>query len=130
MLKSILNGVGGGFGRITDTNLFDLTVFILNSDALGYGGNGFVNSRAIIAKQQEMDGRPYQIKIKLAPLSISVFRYSKMEEKIIDNNYKKSRTIVIRKSGKSRVEKVVDNVVEIVVEKVVGKVEKERKKGK
>ncbi len=105
---------------------------VLNSDALIYGGTGFVNPKVKIAEKQEMDGRPYQMKIKLAPLSISVFQYDKAEDKTATNHLTTHKVIPAKKEVnlKNGIEKVVDNMVEKVVEKVIGRVEKERKKGK
>ena len=54
---------------------------ILNSDDVKFGGTGFVNSRMISTKKEKVDGRADSIKIKLAPLSIAVFKYTKVEEK-------------------------------------------------
>lgn len=64
---------------------------VINSDALMYGGSGFVNSRVRIAEKEEMDDRPYRIRMKLAPLSTVVFAHSKMEEKLVDNKTAKEK---------------------------------------
>ncbi len=102
---------------------------IMNSDALAYGGSGFVNPRVKIAEKEEMDGRPYRIKIKLAPLSISVFKYSKAEEKSVDH---KSATFAKCKELSDKVdsEKRVSQKKEGLRKLLQDKIEKERKKGK
>lgn len=64
---------------------------ILNSDATAYGGGGMVNPRVKIAKKDECDDRPYSIKIKVAPLSVSIFSYTKTEAKAADNKAARSR---------------------------------------
>ncbi len=113
---------------------------VLNSDALTYGGSGFVNPRVKIAEKQEMDGRPYRMKIKLAPLSISVFKYSNTEEKSVDNKsavfVKKTEDKIsekregLKKFLQDKIEKEEKSRGEKVVEKVMGKGEKRKEKGK
>ena len=49
---------------------------ILNSDAKEYGGTGVVNPRVKIAKKEETDDRPYTIKVKVAPLSVALYKNS------------------------------------------------------
>lgn len=73
---------------------------ILNSDAAVYGGSGMVNPRVKIAKKDECDDRPYSIKIKVAPLSVSIFSYTKTEAKAADNKAAKAAKAV--KSVKSK----------------------------
>ncbi len=48
---------------------------IFNSDDLKYGGTGYVNPRVKVSKTDECDGREESLRIKVAPLSVSVFRY-------------------------------------------------------
>ena len=50
---------------------------IFNSDAKTYGGSGMVNPRVKSSRTVECDDREHSIKIKLAPLSVSVFEYRK-----------------------------------------------------
>lgn len=64
---------------------------ILNSDAVAFGGGGVVNPRVKIAKKEEYDDRPYSVKIKVAPLSVSVFSFAKTEEKATDNKTARSK---------------------------------------
>lgn len=47
---------------------------IFNSDKECYGGSGILNPRVKPSKKEEYDGRENSIKIKLAPLSISIFK--------------------------------------------------------
>ena len=46
------------------------------SDAEKYDGFGFVNKSPITSDDSECDGRDNSIRIRVAPLSVSVFRYS------------------------------------------------------
>ncbi|MCR5356977.1 MAG: 1,4-alpha-glucan branching protein GlgB [Lachnospiraceae bacterium] len=48
---------------------------IFNSDDVKYGGTGYVNPRVKVSKYDECDGRDDSLRIKVAPLSVSVFRY-------------------------------------------------------
>ncbi|MBR2275847.1 MAG: alpha amylase C-terminal domain-containing protein, partial [Lachnospiraceae bacterium] len=50
---------------------------IFNSDAEGFGGAGNTNPRVKTARKEECDGREYSIKVKAAPLSITIFRCEK-----------------------------------------------------
>jgi len=47
---------------------------IFNSDAEEYGGFGFTNARLKMSKGEECDGRADSIRIKVPPLSTTVFR--------------------------------------------------------
>lgn len=49
---------------------------IFSSDDARFGGSGETNARLIPSKKDECDGRDESIRIKLAPLSISVFSYT------------------------------------------------------
>ena len=98
---------------------------VLNSDALAYGGSGLVNPRVKIAEKEEMDGRPYRIKMKLAPLSISVFKYDKTEEKKVDSK----STLAKEPKKKEGLKKIL--LEKITKEESVKKnIDKERKNGK
>ena len=46
---------------------------IFNSDAAKYGGGGNVNPRVKTSKKERCDGRDHSIKIKAAPLSVTIF---------------------------------------------------------
>ena len=48
---------------------------IFNSDDVKYGGTGYVNPRVKVSKVDECDTRPDSLRIKVAPLSVTVFRY-------------------------------------------------------
>lgn len=58
---------------------------IFNSDSTAFGGNGFVNPRLKQSKKDECDGREESIRVNLAALSISIYKFSKIEEKLADN---------------------------------------------
>ena len=63
---------------------------ILNSDAKEYGGSGVVNPRVKIAKKEETDDRPYTIKVKVAPLSVSIYSFTKTAAKTSTNKTAKT----------------------------------------
>lgn len=54
---------------------------IFNSDAVQYGGTGFVNPRLKQSKRTRWDGRPNSIECRLAPLSIQIFSCTKTPQK-------------------------------------------------
>ena len=54
---------------------------IFNSDAVEYGGTGFVNPRVKTSKKVRHDGRPNSIECKLAPLSVQIFDCKKVTAK-------------------------------------------------
>ena len=84
---------------------------VLNSDDTAYGGSGFVNSRVKTSKKIECDGRENSISIKLAPLSVAIFRYTaekspvakKLEKQYIEAEIKEKTTVKQAKpvSGKT-----------------------------
>ncbi|WP_343248995.1 1,4-alpha-glucan branching protein GlgB [Diplocloster hominis] len=65
---------------------------IFNSDSTQFGGTGAVNLRLKQSRKEECDDRPNSIKIKVAPLSISIFTYTKAVEKISTNKAAKSKS--------------------------------------
>ena len=48
---------------------------ILNSDAKEFGGSDMTNPQPILSRMEEKDGRENSIEIRLAPMSICVFRW-------------------------------------------------------
>ena len=54
---------------------------ILNTDEERFGGMGLVNSRIKKTAAQEWDDRPFSIKIKLAPLSLSILSFKETTKK-------------------------------------------------
>ena len=44
-----------------------------------------VNPRVKVAKKEEWDELPYSIKVKVPPLGISIYSYSKAVDKLADN---------------------------------------------
>lgn len=65
---------------------------ILNSDAAVFGGTGAVNPRVKMSRSVEHDERKNSITIRIAPLSVAVFTYTKAIEKLVDNKTAKSKT--------------------------------------
>jgi 1,4-alpha-glucan branching enzyme len=58
---------------------------VFNSDDISYGGTGTLNEGRKEARRKEMDGRPYSIDLKMAPVSLSIFTftpYTEQEKKI------------------------------------------------
>ncbi|SCP95170.1 1,4-alpha-glucan branching protein GlgB [Anaerobium acetethylicum] len=64
---------------------------IFNSDSADFGGTGFVNPRLKQSKKKECDDRDHSITIKVPPLGISVFKFSKIAEKASDNKALKTK---------------------------------------
>ena len=63
---------------------------IFNSNNKNYGGNGFVNSRLKQSKTDECDGREESIRVNVPALSISIFKFTKVDEKLTDNKAAKA----------------------------------------
>lgn len=72
---------------------------IFNSDAAAFGGGGNVNPRVKMSREEECDERKQSIKVKIPPLGISVFQYTKVVEKISDNKTAKGKK---RQAAKKR----------------------------
>ncbi|NCC42739.1 MAG: 1,4-alpha-glucan branching protein GlgB [Clostridia bacterium] len=74
---------------------------ILNSDAVSFGGDGITNPRVKMARKEEADDRAYSIKIKVAPLSVSIFNFTKAVEKAATNKVAraKKKTAPAKKDG-------------------------------
>lgn len=49
---------------------------IFNSDAEKFGGFGFTNSKPVTSAKDECDGRENSIRIKVAPMAVSLFRFT------------------------------------------------------
>ncbi len=58
---------------------------IFNSDRPEYGGKGNGNPRLKQSKKDECDDRPNSITIKVPPMGIAIFSYSKVTEKPVTN---------------------------------------------
>jgi 1,4-alpha-glucan branching enzyme len=54
---------------------------IFNSDAVEFGGTGFVNPRLKQSKKVKWDGRANSIECRLAPLSVQIFHCTKVPAK-------------------------------------------------
>ncbi len=65
---------------------------IFNSDREEFGGSGAVNPRLKQSKKEECDDRPNSITIKVPPMGISIFSYTKSAPKAKDNKAAKSET--------------------------------------
>ncbi len=64
---------------------------IFNSDDARYGGTGIVNSRVKRSRQVETDDRPDSISVKLAPLSLSILKYTPYTQEELALEKEKSR---------------------------------------
>ena len=49
------------------------------------GGSGVVNPRVKISRKKEWDERENSIKVKIPPLGISIYQYTKAVQKLSDN---------------------------------------------
>ena len=65
---------------------------MFNSDAEAYGGTGVGNPRVKMSKKTECDERKNSITVKLAPLSVQVFSYTKPETGATSNKSAKAKT--------------------------------------
>ena len=91
---------------------------VFSSDSVAFGGKGFVNSRLKQSKTDECDGREESIRVNVPALSVSVFKYSKADKKLVDNkaakdNAKKTKTET--KKGETKADtkkKTVENIEE------------------
>ncbi len=63
------------------------------------GAEGNVNPRVKMSREEECDERKQSIKVKIPPLGISVFQYTKVVEKISDNKTAKGKK---RQAAKKR----------------------------
>lgn len=71
---------------------------ILNTDDVRYGGDGIVNPRVKRAQKKEWDTREYSLTVKMAPLSVAIFKwipYTKEE-------LQKQNRATIKKETKSK----------------------------
>lgn len=57
---------------------------IFNTDDEKYGGNGDVNARVKTSKKEEVHGRENSITIKLAPLTVAIFKYSAVKSTVAE----------------------------------------------
>ena len=72
---------------------------LLNSGlAKEYGGTGVVNPRVKIAKKEETDDRPYTIKVKVAPLSVAIYSFTKTAAKTSTNRTAKTAKKTVGKA--------------------------------
>lgn len=54
---------------------------VFNSDKEEFGGTGLSNIRDLLSRKEKCDGREESIRVKLAPLSLTIFRYKALTEK-------------------------------------------------
>lgn len=66
---------------------------ILNTDAIVFGGSGIANPRLKQSKKDECDNREDSVRIKIAPLSVSVFQYTRVNEALADNQTARAKAI-------------------------------------
>lgn len=65
---------------------------IFNSDRAEFGGSGVVNPRLKQSKKEECDDRPDSITVKVPPMGVSIFSYTKSVPKAKDNKSAKKQT--------------------------------------
>lgn len=74
---------------------------IFNSDRVEFGGSGVVNPRLKQSKKEECDDRADSITIKVPPMGISIFSYTKSAPKAKDNKAAKKGTAKVPAKKKS-----------------------------
>ena len=97
---------------------------MLNTDSTEFGGDGFVNARVKASKKEEADGRKNSITIKLAPLSVAIFKYTaeksevakKLEQEYIEIEEKKDNKAKETKSNSKTVTKKQDEKAETSIQ--------------
>lgn len=101
-------------------------VEILNSDDKKYGGSGRVNVSVKEADKKPYDGRDFSIKIRQAPLSVSIFGYTPYteEEKLAirraeEEKARKKAEAAAKKKGKKAAPAKKKSLKEELTEKVV-----------
>lgn len=82
---------------------------LLNSDAKDFGGSDMVNPQKIASKAVEKDGRTNSIEIRLAPMSVCVFRCTVNQEDAADVNqgFEKAKNILDGQNGGENQKKLV-----------------------
>ena len=73
---------------------------IFNSDDIRYGGTGMVNSRMKRSNNTECDDRENSVKVKLAPLSLSILRYIPFTKEELAKE--KEKTKLLKKTKKNK----------------------------
>ncbi|MGI6068981.1 MAG: 1,4-alpha-glucan branching enzyme [Blautia sp.] len=93
---------------------------VFNSDKMIYGGSGFVNPRVKMSKKEECDEREHSIRVKVPPLGISIYAYSKVVEKVAGNTAAKKKTAA-KKAAAKNLKAELERKIEIENEKVSAK---------
>lgn len=75
---------------------------IFNSDDEKYGGSGLVNSRVKRSAQKECDDRENFVKVKLAPLSLSILKYIPFTKEELAKEKEKNKTEKKAKKSKEK----------------------------
>ncbi|MBQ2745297.1 MAG: 1,4-alpha-glucan branching protein GlgB [Lachnospiraceae bacterium] len=96
---------------------------ILNSDDVKFGGSGFTNSRVKVTKKVKADGRPDSLTIKLAPLSVAVFKYTKVEEKVATKKTTTTKATAAKTTAKKTTDSKVAKKKDVAVKTEAKKVE-------
>ncbi len=77
---------------------------ILNTDDKKYGGSGVVNRRAIAAEDIAWDEKEVSVKVKMAPLSLSILRYEPYTEeeltRVIEERVRRKMALIREKTPK------------------------------
>lgn len=85
---------------------------IFNSDAASFGGTGAVNPRVKMSRHIEHDERKDSVTVKIAPLSVAVFTYTKAVEKLVDNKTAKSKAKRTASSGRKDLRRELQDKIE------------------
>ena len=54
---------------------------VINTDDKAYGGKNITNTRIKAVSEIEADGKPYSFDVKMAPLSVAIFKYTPFTDK-------------------------------------------------
>lgn len=90
---------------------------IFNSASKKFGGNDFVNPRLKQSKTDECDGRVESMRINVAALSISVWKYSKAEEKLSTNKEAKKNVATKKNNSTAKTKSTKTTDVKTTVKK-------------
>ena len=99
---------------------------ILNSDDVKFGGSGLKNNRVKVSKKDSYDGRENSIIISLPALSVVIFKYEYVEEKIKEEKTKTVKTTATNKS-KTTKSKIAEQLKKEIAKEALERDKKETK---
>ena len=78
---------------------------LLNTDNKKYGGNSGAQTKANVTAEEEIDGRPYGVGVKIAPLSLVIYGYVPFTEKEKQEIARRKAEEAARKAAREAEEK-------------------------